>query len=110
MLILTIVLSLLGALLGRWVQLHFDKILPKTVTEGADPRLTGILRLEFVIVGTVAVVLGSCGTVLGMARIFGQDAATMHRVMLPVGIAAGVAAAVYVRREVRAKERRRRSS
>jgi hypothetical protein len=102
--ILTILLSSAAAWLGRWIQLHPEKILPKGHF-AADSATARIYRVQIACMGSFAVFAGTWGAILNIFALLIHRLRVTRRTALFAGAALGIAAAIYVRREVRARQR-----
>jgi hypothetical protein len=102
--VLTILLSSAAALLGRWIQLHPEKILPKGHFE-ADSTTARIYRVQIAVMGSFAVFAGTWSVVLNILALLIHRLPVTRRAALFAGAALGIAAVIYVRREVRARQR-----
>jgi len=88
------------ALLGRWVQLHPERVAPKGHFIGPDTFGARLFRTEVAVVGTVAVLGSTWATVRSLFSLLTTSSAVLTAVMQLAGLAAGAAAAIYVRKEV----------
>lgn len=109
--IVGILLSPAFALVGRWIQLHPEKIVHHGQFMGPDTIGARLFRVHVAVIGTIAVFGGTCGTVLGFLILNFMDVPAVDWMMglaikwmmrLAI-IAVGIAAAVYVRREAKAR-------
>jgi len=104
--VLTILLSSAAASLGRWIQLHPEKILPRGAF--ADDGVTArIYRAQIACMGSFAVFAGTWSTVLGILVLTTHKLLLTRRTALVIGAALAIAAVIYVRREVSAQRRRK---
>ncbi len=101
---ITILLSSAAALLGRWIQLHPEKILPKGHF-AADSATARIYRVQIACMGSFAVFAGTWSAVLNILTLLIHRLPVTRRTTLFAGALLGIAAVLYVRREVRARQR-----
>ena len=102
--ILTIVLSSVAALLGRWIQLHPEKIIPRGHF-AEDSTSARIYRIQIACMGSFAVFAGTWSAVLNILALLIYRLPVTRRTALFAGAVLGIAAVLYVRREVRARQR-----
>ena len=101
--IVTILLSSAAALLGRWIQLHPEKILPKGHFS-ADSATARIYRVQIAVMGSFAVFAGTWSVVLNILALLIHRLPVTRRTALFAGAVMGIAAVIYVRREVRVRQ------
>lgn len=102
--IITILLSSAAAWLGRWIQLHPERILPKGHF-AADSAAARIYRVQIACMGSFAVFAGTWSAVLSILTLLIHRLPVTRRTALFAGAVLGIAAVIYVRREVRARQR-----
>lgn len=107
--IVTILLSSAAAWLGRWIQLHPEKILPQGHF-AADSATARIYRVQIACVGSFAVLAGTWSAVLNVCVLLIHKLPFTRRTALLAGAVLGIGAAIYVRREVSARQRRESGS
>jgi hypothetical protein len=109
--IVGILLSPAFALVGRWIQLHPEKIVPTGRFMGPDSIGARLFRVLVAVIGTIAVFGGACGVFLGLLLFVFTDVPAVDWMMrlaikwmvrLAI-VAVGTATAVYVRREAKAR-------
>lgn len=102
--VVTILLSSAAALLGRWIQLHPKKILPRGhfAEDSASAR---IYRIQIACMGSFAVFAGTWSAVLNLCAVLIHRLPLTRRAALFAGALLGIAAVIYVRWEVRAGRR-----
>jgi hypothetical protein len=106
--ILTILLSSAAAWLGRWIQLHPEKILPQGHF-AEDSTTAHIYRIQIACMGSFAVFAGTWSAVLNAGTLLIHRIPLTRRGVLLGGAALGVAAVLYVRTEVRMRRRKANS-
>jgi hypothetical protein len=98
--ILIILLSSAAALLGRWIQLHPEKVLPQG--HFAEDSVTArIYRVQIACMGSFAVFAGTWSAVLNLCTLLIHRLPLTRRGALLAGAVLGVAAVIYVRSEAR---------
>lgn len=97
------ILSAAFALFGRWIQLHPEKIVPSGQFMGPDTRGARLFRVQVAVIGTIAVFGGTCGALSSLLQPATFHSVALGWIMVLTAVAAGVVAAVYVRREARAR-------
>jgi len=107
--VLTVLLSLAAALLGRWIQLHPERILPRGhfAEDSAPARF---YRVQIAVMGSFAIFAGTWSAVLNLCILLIHRLPLTRRAALFAGAALGIAAVLYVRREVRVRQRREPAS
>ena len=96
-------LSLGFALLGRWVQLHPEKLVMDGMFQGPHTLGARVFRTEVAFIGSLAVLGGTCGTISLLTLPFNSEA--LSAIGRIVGLIVGVTAALHVRKEVRRRRR-----
>ena len=69
MLIVVSLLSAAFALLGRWIQLHREKIVPTGHFMGPDTLGARLFRVQIAVIGTIAVFGGTYGALYGLLQL-----------------------------------------
>ena len=107
--LLTILLSSAAALLGRWIQLHPEKILPRGHF-AEDSVRARVYRVQIACMGSFAVFAGTWSVALNIGTLLIHKLPITRRTALFAGVVLAMAAVLYVRREARARQRRESSS
>jgi hypothetical protein len=107
--VLTILLSSAAALLGRWIQLHPEKILPRGHF-AKDSVSARVYRVQIACMGSFAVFAGTWSAVLNIGTLLIRKLPITRRTALFAGVVLALAAVLYVRREVSARQRRESNS
>jgi len=89
------------AALGRWFQLHPEKIPIQGTFEGPQSSGAIAFRQVVAVLGTFAVFIGVLFGIYSLS--LWSDSSLLHAIVLVFGTAAGVFAARRVREEVRSK-------
>ena len=94
------------ALLGRWTQLHPEKVAPQGVFAGENTLGARIFRVQVTVVGSFAVFAGTCGAlvVVFVNVIPGSVSHATAWAAGLVAVAAGVIAISHVRKEVKLRQ------
>jgi hypothetical protein len=103
--VLTILLSSAAALLGRWIQLHPEKILPRGHFAGNSVSAR-VYRVQIACMGSFAVFAGTWSAVLNIGTLLIHKLPITRRSALFAGVVLAIAAVLYVRWEARGRERR----
>jgi hypothetical protein len=106
--VLTILLSSAAALLGRWIQLHPEKILPQGHF-AEDSTSARLYRIQISCMGSLAVFAGTWSAVLNVCTLLIHRLPLTRRGALLAGAVMGIAAVIYVRTEVRLHQRKANS-
>ena len=107
--LLTILLSSAAALLGRWIQLHPEKILPRGHF-AEDSVSARVYRVQIACMGSFAVFAGTWSVALNIGTLLIHKLPITRRTALFAGVVVAMAAVLYVRREARARQRRESNS
>ena len=99
--IVLIVMFVGCALGGRWVQLHPEKIAPKGWFVGENSFGARLLRAQATVTGGFAVFIGTTFALSTVLEPLTFGHGRLRFLTWCVGIASGVLAAAYVRREVK---------
>ena len=91
------------ALLGRWVQLHPEKIVPAGHFTGPDTLGARLFRVQVAVIGTIAVFGGTYGALHELLQIAAFGSVAVGWIIVLTAVATGIVAAVYVRREASAR-------
>ena len=100
--VIQVALSATFAVLGRWVQLHPERVFPKGNFVAVNSWGAKLARAQVAIFGTLAVFIGTAGTLWKLTGSCPLHSATAEVIILVIDVAEGLIAAIYVRKEVRA--------
>jgi hypothetical protein len=89
------------ALLGRWLQLHQERVFPKGYFVAVNSWGAKLARAQVAVVGTFAVVGGTAGSISRLLSVVPVRSQFLAAAIVVIGLSAGVMAAIYVRKEVR---------
>ena len=89
------------ALLGRWMQLYPEKIVPKGIYTGENTFGAKLLRTEAKVIGAFAVLGGTTFALSTALQPLTSGHTILQFLTWSVAIVLGVLAVVYVRKEVR---------
>jgi hypothetical protein len=107
MIVAQILLSVAAALIGRWLQLNPEKIVPQGFFLSEKAFSARLFRLQIAVLGSFFVFGGACGAVMGVLQALTFRFGTPETI---VSCVAGVFAAVFVRREVKSRVRNKNRS
>lgn len=96
-----IVMGIVFALLGRWVQLHPERVVPKGHFVGPNTFGARLFRAQTVVIGGFAVFGGTWIAVSKLLTLVSFDLSILAWIAQFIGVAAGAAAVSYVRKEVK---------
>lgn len=91
------------ALLGRWLQLHPERIVPEGQFMGQNTFGARLFRAQVFLVGTFAVFGGTCGALYSLLQLAAFGSAVLDWVIRLAALVAGILAAIHVRKEVKAR-------
>jgi hypothetical protein len=91
------------AFLGRWLQLNPEKIIPVGSFMGRDTFGARFFRAQVALVGTGAVFGGTAFAVYSLTRPMAPESLIGSVMIWLITVLAGIAAAMYVRKEVQRK-------
>ena len=101
MIVIQILLCAGFAAVGRWVQLHQEKVFPKGHFVAVNSWGAKLGRAQVVLVGSFAVFAGTTGTLLALFSIIPSESKAVTIIGLAVAASTGMLALFYVRREVK---------
>jgi membrane associated rhomboid family serine protease len=101
--LLSAFLAALFGLLGRWIQLHPERIVPKGQFVGRDSSGARLFRAQMVLMGTFMVFGGTFGVVSSLLSLLTFRSAILQLLARLIGLVVGVLAAIRVRKEVRSQ-------
>jgi membrane associated rhomboid family serine protease len=91
------------AFFGRWIQLHPERVVMNGIFMSPHTFGARLFRAQAAIVGTLAVFGGAWCVVFALLSRLALVSLALGWTAQVVGVCAGVYAAVYVRKEVRAR-------
>jgi hypothetical protein len=91
------------ALLGRWIQLHPEKVVPEGMFQGPNSSGARLIRLLLAVVGSFAVWGGTTGALNVLLSPLSRRSEILSWIVMAVAVSAGIVAAIHVREEVRAR-------
>ena len=101
--ILSVPIAALFGLLGRWIQLHPERIVPKGQFVGRDSSGARLFRAQVVLVGTLMVFGGTFGVIVSLLSLLTFRSLVLQLLARLIGLVVGVLAAICVRKEVRSR-------
>ena len=101
--LLTALLAALFGLVGRWIQLHPERIVPKGQFVGRDSFGARLFRAQVVLVGTFMVFGGTFGVVFSALSRLTFRSAILQVLAQLICLVVGVLAAIRVRKEARSR-------
>ena len=93
----------LFGLVGRWIQLHPERIVPKGQFVGRDSAGARLFRAQVVLVGSFMVFAGTFGLVSFLLSILTFRSAVSQLLARLTGLIVGIVAAIRVRKEARSR-------
>lgn len=103
MLVVAPILLALFALGGRWTQLHPERVVPKGQFIGPNSPGARLFRVQVAFVGTFMVFGGTAGAIFSLLSLLTLRSALLQVLAKLIGVAAGVLAAIHVRKEARTR-------
>jgi hypothetical protein len=88
---------------GRWIQLHPEKVVLQGIFMGPHTFGARLFRAKVAIIGSLAVFGGTWCAVFALLSRLVLVSPILSGIAQLVGLCAGVSAAIYVRKEVRAR-------
>ena len=101
--VLSAVLAALFGFVGRWIQLHPERVVPKGQFVGRDSSGARLFRAQMILVGTFMVFGGTFGVVSSLLSLLTFGSAVLQVLSRLIAIVLGVLAAIRVRKEARAR-------
>lgn len=98
-----IVLAIGFALGGRWIQLYPERVVPKGHFVGPTTLGARLFRAQMAVLGGFMVLGGTCMALSSALSLISFGSSIVVWIGRVVAVAAGVAAVIYVRREVNAR-------
>jgi hypothetical protein len=95
----------LFALLGRWVQLHPEKIVSKGHFAGENTFGARLFRIQVACLGTFIVFCGTWCALFALLHVFTFDSVVLQGIVQFAAIGGGIIAAMVVRKEANARPR-----
>lgn len=99
---LVFVVSVGFAMLGRWIQLHPERVVPKGYFTSVDSLGARVFRLQITLLGCF-MVFGGVAACINLIASPWSRRSLLGWIAILLAYASGVVAAVYVRKEVRAR-------
>ncbi|MGO9210238.1 MAG: hypothetical protein ACLPXM_05215 [Terriglobales bacterium] len=90
-------------LLGRWMLLHPESIVPKGMFMGRNTFFARLFRAEVLVIGTCAVFGGTCAALSAAFSLVAAHSWLISWTLKLVAVAAGVVAAIHVHKELKAR-------
>jgi hypothetical protein len=92
------------AFLGRWLQLHPERMIWKELCAGPNTWAARLFKFQVIFVGSFALFFGTFGAIFFMLlSMFTFDSEFLKLLLLVLATLGGIAALILVRREVRAR-------
>lgn len=91
------------ALLGRWMQLHPERVVPEGTFMRHNTVGARLFRAQIVVIGTMAVFGGTYFALSTLVEAASFDSVLLGWVFRLVALVAAVLTAIYVRKEVNAR-------
>jgi hypothetical protein len=110
MVILQTLLFVGFAILGRWFQLHPEKVFPQGLFTSENSFSARLFRAEITAIGVFAVFGGTYSALFAALRSVASRSEVLYGVVVCICFISGIAAAALVRREVKAQPRHKSES
>lgn len=101
MIVIQVLLCAGFAAVGRWMQLHQEKVFPKGHFVAVDSWGAKLGRAQVALVGSFAVFAGTTGTLLAFFRIIPSKSNVVTIIGFVLAVSIGMLAFFHVRREVK---------
>ena len=101
--VIGVLISIIFALGGRWIQLYPERLVPKGQFIGPDSIGARFCRAQAAVLGTFMVLAGTWFAISSLASLLSFGSALVFWIGHLVGVAAGVIATTHVRKEAKAR-------